>query len=71
MWSFIMTKKDYILLAKEIQAAKQMIRTMPVDEKMKDCMIAGVFQTQLNISNALKTDNFQFDSKRFNDACRE
>lgn len=63
-----MTKKDYILIAGAIKQAKIFVKQLNAHE-LTDKFLAGVSQTERNITNALASENPRFDEVKFKKAC--
>lgn len=63
-----MTKKDYVLIAKAISKAKRQVIALNT-HSLGDAFLAGINQTQLNLSNAFADDNPNFDRVKFDLAC--
>lgn len=62
-----MTRKDYILIAEQINAAfLDNVATNNDDEKTNDIL----WRLVANIGNRLEADNSRFDFDRFTTACR-
>lgn len=63
-----MTKKDYVLIAGAIKAAKQDISSCKAGNYM-GILSYAMDIVQVSISKALLTDNSKFDIAKFKTAC--
>ena len=63
-----MTRKDYILIANALHAARAKIRQCEPEESIAD-LCDGVSYAIDYITDALQSDNPQFDRAKFLEAC--